>query len=192
MKRIVLISAGVLVITFATIGIVYAAFSHKNKYNGASFSVGSADIKLLDNLSLGISQNNLLDEKQGPAFVNIGANWSQEFPMKIYNNSASIVTITTNANYETINDPDDLRSIIYIEPFAWNDDNNNGQIDDGEKGQSFGNKTIIKWKTEGFDLGQVLSGQVAGYILKFSTLNVSDTKQGKAGTFDFEFNSLTP
>ena len=191
MKKIVTVSAGVLIVTLATVGIVYAAFSHKNKYNGASFSVGSADIKLLDNLSLGISQGNLVDEKQGPAFSNIGANWAQEFPMKIYNNSASVVTITTNANYETVNDPDDLRSIIYVEPFAWNDTNNNGQIDDGEKGQSFGNKAIIKWKTEGLGLGPIASGQVAGYILKFSTLSVSDTKQGKSGSFDFEFNSST-
>src|SRR3989344_3246677 len=115
MKKIVTVSAGGLIVTFATVGIVYAAFSHKKKYNGASFSVGSADIKLLDNLSLRISQGNLVDEKQGPAFSNIGANWAQEFPMKIYNNSASVVTVTTNANYETVNDPDDLRSIIYVE-----------------------------------------------------------------------------
>lgn len=99
--------------------------------------------------------------------------------------------LVSNANYETINDPDDLRQIIYVEPFNWADANNNGIVDDGELGSSFGRKTIVKWKTEGFDFSTLATGAVKGLVLRFSTDTVSDTKQGTTAIFDFLFDSIS-
>jgi len=73
---------------------------------------------------------------------------------------------------------------------VWNDTNNDGIFDTGEEGTSFGIKSIVKWKTEGFDLGTVNTGEVLSLVLRFSTNTVSDTKQGENAIFDFEFDSI--
>lgn len=171
-------------------GIVYAAFADKGKILGSNFSVGSSDIKLLVDVSAGTGTENLSDELTGPAFVGISPNWQEDYLMKIFNNGTSDVDLSSNANYETANDPDELRQIIFVEPFEWDDLNNDGLVDSGEEGASLGRKTIIKWKTEGYALGQLGQGEVKGLILRFSTDSVSDTKQGKSGVFDFEFDSI--
>ena len=93
--------------------------------------------------------------------------------------------LTSVSDYATANDPDDLRSYIFVEPFSWNDSNDNGLLDTGELGSSFGKKSIVKWKTEGFSFGQLDTANVKGFVLRFSTDNLSDTKQGKTGVFDF-------
>jgi hypothetical protein len=170
------------------IGIAYGAFLDKGKILGSSFSMGSADLKFLNNLTLGAVQTNLVDEKQGPQFTNIGPNWTKDYYTKIYNNATESLTLTSNAYYETINDPDELRSIIFVEIFNWNDDND-GVFEEGELGTSLGRKTIIKWKTEGFNLGQLDTGAIKSLVLKFSTDSVAESKQGKNGTFDFEFGA---
>ena len=78
-----------------------------------------------------------------------------------------------------------------MEPFAWDDINGNGSLDDGELGVSLGVRdTIVKYKTVGYDFGVLESGQVRGVVLRFSTDAVSDTKQGASGIFDFELNSI--
>jgi len=180
------------VIVLAVIaGAVFAAFADKGKVLGTTFSIGSSDIKLLIDLAGSTDSQNLTDELQGAGFVNISANWSQDYMLKIYNNGSTQVQLTSNANYLTANDPDDLRSIIFVELFDWDDANNNGIVDTGELGTSYGKKTLVKWKTEGYSLGTLGQGAVKGLLLKFSTDTVSDTKQGKSGIFDFEFDSIT-
>ena len=188
-KRIftMLIITGVLVIIA---GVAFAAFADRGQILGSSFSTGSADIKFLNDLTGSTGTENLVDELPGPTFSNIGPNWSEDYLLKIFNNAAGHIQLTSNSAYETINDPDDLRQIIFVEPFNWGDSNNNGLVDDGELGSSFGRKTIVKWKTEGFDLSSMASGSVKGLVLRFSTDTVSDTKQGKTAIFDFIFDSL--
>jgi len=188
-KRHILIGSFILIF-LSLLGITYAAFIDKGKILGSTFTVGSSDLKLLSNLSGGVDPSNLADELTGPTFNNIGSSWHQDYLLKLYNNGTSPAQIATHSNYATANDPDDLRSFIYVEPFPWNDANNNGVVDTGEEGTSLGRKTIIKWKTEGFDLGSLGTGEVKGLILRFSTDSVSDTKQGKSGVFDFEFDSI--
>jgi hypothetical protein len=180
---------GVLIV-FALVGITYAAFSDKGKVLGSSFSVGNADIKLLTNISQGTDQSNLSDEITGPSFTNIGQSWQKDYGVKIFNNGTYRMGLTSHANYETANDPDDLRQYIYAEIFTWNDTNGDGQLTEGELGATLGRKTIIKWKTEGFALGEFDSGEILSFIIRFSTDGMSDTKQGSKGMFDFEFDSI--
>ncbi len=171
-------------------GAAYAAFADKGEILGSSFSVGSADIKLYKDLSGGPTSENLTDSLAGPSFTNISSNWSADFPLKIYNNASDHIQLTSNAFYETINDPDDLRQILYVEPINWGDPNNNGIVEDGELGSTFGRKTLVKWKTEGYDLSSVAPGSTKGMILRFSSDAIPDTKQGKTAVFDFIFDSL--
>ncbi len=98
--------------------------------------------------------------------------------------------LTTHARYVTTNDPQDLRTLIYVEPFKWNDANANGVLDTGEEGTSLGRKTLVKWSTEGYDLGTLATGQIQGVLLKFSTDAVSDSKQGATAIIDFVFDSI--
>jgi len=61
-----------------------------------------------------------------------------------------------------------------------------------EKGTSlYAPKTILRWKNDGIQMGQIDSGQTRSYLLSFSTPSVTDSKQGKTGLFDFEFDSLS-
>ncbi len=174
----------------AGIGIAFAAFKDQTKFLGSTFSTGSADIKLLIDLAAGTDSANLTDQKQAPSFTNIGSTWSQDYLLKLYNNATTNLLVSSTSDYETINDPDDLRSYISVEPFDWNDNNTNGVLDSGELGTSYGKKTIVKWKTEGFDLGTINNGNVKSYVLRFSTDNLSDTKQGKTGIYDFIFDAI--
>lgn len=174
---------------FLTAGATYAVLTDKAKILGASFSVGSADIRLLSDVTGGVDPANLVDEMPGPSFEGVGPYWSKDYLVKIYNNSATAVALTTNAYYETVNDPAELRQIIFVEPFGWADADSDGVVDAGELGASLGRKTIVKWKTEGFDLGTLDSGVVKSLVLRLSTDSVAESKFGATALFNFEFNS---
>lgn len=187
-NKLKILALGVIgVMGFAVV--TYAAFADKGEVKGSSFSVGSADLKLYLDVAGSPDQTNLVDELTGPSFTNISPNWSQSYLVKLYNNATSTVDLSTYSNYLTANDPAELRSIISVEPQAWDDTNGNGLVDTGEGGTIYGQKTFTKWKTEGFNLGQLGTGQTKGLILRFFTTTVGDTKQGTTGIFDFVFDS---
>lgn len=188
-KLFYLIGSSLIVISLIA-GITYAAFSDKAKVLGSSFSVGSANLMFLESLSMGTDPSNYKDELSGPTFTNIGPGWTQDYLVKLISMASSKITISTNAFYETVNDPDDLRSDINVEIIKWYDTNQNGIVDEGEEGPVVGKKTIIKWKTEGFTLGDLYYGQVMELILRFSAPTISELKQGASAVFDFEFNSI--
>ena len=181
--------AGLGIVISLAAGVTFAAFTDKAKVMGSTFSIGSADLRFLEDLPKGTDPTNLVDELPGPTFGNIGQTWSGDYPIKLINNGTSGITIASHAYYETTNDPAELRSDINVEIFEWNDANVNGVLDTGEVGMSLGKKTIIKWKTEGLGVGQINPGQVRALVLRFSTENLSSTKQGKSALFDFEFES---
>ncbi|HOD01543.1 MAG TPA: hypothetical protein PKH50_02385 [bacterium] len=182
---------GVALLTISTaVGITYAAFTDKAKVLGSTFKVGSANIMFLENLTLETDPQNYKDELPGPVFNNIGPGWTQDYLVKLVNATSSKITVSTNANYQTADDPKDLRSDIFVEIIRWSDANQNGIVDSGEETSTIGKKTIIKWKTEGFALGDLLYGQTMGLILRFSTPSLSESKQGATAVFDFEFNSV--
>jgi hypothetical protein len=190
MKKAILFCALIATVCAATFGATYAAFSDKGKYAGATFNVGSADLKLLNDVSLGTGPTNLVDEKPGPVFNNIGPSWVSNYAIKLYNNATTPLNIFSTANYDTAKDPAEVRQAIYCEILAWNDIDADGVVDTGEEGTSYGMKQLIKWKTEGLDIGQIAMGEAKGYILRFTTLSsFSPTLQGKSGIFDFEFNA---
>lgn len=178
------------VLNFALIGgITYAAFVDKGSVLGSSFSVSNSDIKFLTNVAGSIEKSNLSEELSGPSFTNIKPYWQKDYLLKLYNNATGDLTITSSANYITANDTQDLRYAIFVEPIQWIDQNANGNVDEGESIYSYGKKSILKWKTEGFNLSTLKQGEVMGLILKFTTEDLSDTKQGATAIFDFEFNA---
>lgn len=190
MKKIVYTYGALAVLIILVAGVTYAAFSDRGNVLGSTFTVGSADIKLLKDVTGGTGSENLAEELPGPSFSDISPNWSADYKVKIFNSASTPVTLTTNSYYETVNDPADLRSIIFIEPILWEDNNGDGVVDAGELGASYGRKTIIKWKTEGFNLGPLAPSSVRSLILRLSTDAVSETKQGASALFDFQFNSV--
>ena len=187
-RRYLLIALGIAILV-GIAGVAYAAFADRGDVKGTSISVGSADIKLLVGLAGGTTESNLADELNGPVFEDIGATWEDDYLVKLFNNSSSQVLLASTAYYETVNDPQDLRSIVNIEILSWVDANSDGVLDVGELGTSYGKKTIVKWKTEGFDLPNMDSGAVAGFVLRFSADNITDSKQGSQLVFDFGFDA---
>ena len=188
-KLFYLIGSSLIIISLIA-GITYAAFSDKAKVLGSSFSVGSANLMFLESLSMGTNPSNYRDELQGPTFTNIGPGWTQDYLVKLISMASSKITVSTNAFYETANDPESLRSDIEVEIIKWYDTNQNGIVDSGEEGPVVGKKNIIKWKTEGFTLGDLNYGQTMELILRFSAPTISESKQGASAVFDFEFNSI--
>ena len=170
-------------------GITYATFFDKGDVLGSSFSVASSDIKILLDNTLGIDSSNLVDEIEGPSFENITPYWQQDHLVKIHNNGTADLDIISNSDYETVNDPQELRQLIYVEPLEWKDNNEDELVSDGEVAFSFGQKNIVKWKTEGINLGTIKQGETKGFILRFSTLDITNSKQGSTAIFDFTFNS---
>jgi len=172
------------------VGVSFAAFTDKAAILGSVFSVGSADLKLLDVIGGGVTPDNLLEEKPGPVFSDVSSAWVADYPIQLYNNSAVEMLLTSNAFYETANDPDELRQLIFVEPLEWVDADADGVPTETELGSSLGVKTIVKWKTEGFDLGSLAPGTVGSWVLRFSTASIPESKQGSSATFDFEFDSV--
>jgi predicted ribosomally synthesized peptide with SipW-like signal peptide len=189
-SKLAYILGSIAITTGLLIGVTYAAFTDKGKVLGSTFSAGSSDIKFLNDVTLGTESSNLTDELTGPSFSNISPTWTQDYLLKIFNNGTSNLALTTASYYETANDPQDLRSDIQVEIFPWNDTNSNGVVDSGEIGTALGKKTIIKWKTEGFDLGELQSGQQLPLIFRFTAPTLGDDQQGATAVFDFEFEAI--
>lgn len=169
-----------------------AAFEDKGVVKGATFSVGNADVKLLDDLRGGVESSNLLDQKPGPVFANLFPGWADDYLVKIYNNGTLAMNVVSQSNYSTADDPGSLREYILAEVFNWNDANSNGVAESEEVSQtSIAKKSIIKWKSEGIDLGRFDAGELRGFLIRFSADTVSSTKQGLEAKYDFEFAGTT-
>lgn len=179
-----------LVVAVGLMGVAYASFTDQSKFAGSRFSIGSADLKLLDNLAGGTDASNLVDTKPVPSYDNISPQWFSDYLIKIYNNGTQPVTLTSNMDYDTVNDPASIREILYMEPYDWNDADADGVVDEGEQGISYGKKVFTSWKSTGFDFGQLEAGATKALIMRFSAGNISNAKMGAVGTFDYMFDSL--
>lgn len=157
---------------------------------GISFKTSNVELKFLKDISLGSLPENLTSEISGVTFEGILNGWSTDYLVKINNTSANQLQIKSFANYSTSEDPASLRYSLFVEILPWYDSNSNGYVDEGELGTSLGIKNFVKWKTEGFDLGNFESGKTYGYLLRFTADGITDSKQGQSGNFDFEFGVL--
>lgn len=179
------ILAGVLVS-----GVAYAAISNKVFMKGATFTTTNIEIKFIKDNTNNTDVSNLVSEIQGVSFDNIYNYWTQDYPVKILNTSSNTLKIVSYANYTTAEDPANLRYSLFVEVFDWNDENNDGQLTDNEIGKSYGKKNFVKWKTEGFDLGELGVIAIRPLVLRFSAENLTESKIGQTGRFDFEFGVM--
>ncbi|MFA5776517.1 MAG: hypothetical protein WC988_03125 [Patescibacteria group bacterium] len=181
----------VLLVAGALMGVAYASFTDQSKFAGSRFSIGSADLKLLNDLAGGTGVSNLVDTKPVPSYDNISPGWIQNYLIKIYNNGTQAMTLTSNMDYLTVNDSATIREVLYMEPYDWNDANNNGLFDgESEQGISYGRKAFTAWKSTGFDFGQLNGGATKALIMRFSVGNITNSKMGAVGTFDFMFDGV--
>ena len=176
----------------ALMGVAYASFTDQSKFAGSRFSVGSADLRLYGDLAGGTDAANLVDTKPVPSYDNIYPGWIDNYLVKIYNNGTQPVTLTSNMDYLTANDPANLREYLYMEPYDWNDLDNDGVFDgESEQGISHTKKAFTAWKSTGFNFGQLDAGATKALIMRFSAgNNLTNSKMGAVGTFDFMFDSV--
>jgi len=189
-RKLLYIYGSLIILVSLIVGVTFAVFTDKSSVLGATFTTGSVNLKFLSDLANETDTATYVDELTGPNFSGIGTTWQKDYPLKLINNGSSKIAVTTHSNYQTVNDPKDLRSDILVEIINWNDADKDGQLDSGEEGVSIGQKSITKWKTEGFNLGEYDSGQLIPIILRFTAPTLSDTQQGATGIFDFEFSSV--
>ncbi len=165
-----------------------AAFQSSGSVSDVTFKVGGVDIKLLEDLSQGPSESNLKTSKAGLTFQDLFPGWTKDYPLKIYNNGTLSINVISTAYYETANDPAGLREYIFAELFPWNDQNSDGIVDTDELGTSLGKKSIVKWKTEGYVLGDLIPSGTQGLLVRFTAGNIPDTKMGQQAKYTFEFS----
>ncbi|KKU32198.1 MAG: hypothetical protein UX44_C0001G0043 [candidate division WWE3 bacterium GW2011_GWA1_46_21] len=72
MKKFAYVYGLLMLVVITTVGVTYAAFTDKASVLGATFSAGSADIKLLLDITKGVETSNLAEDLQGPTFSGIG------------------------------------------------------------------------------------------------------------------------
>jgi len=171
-------------------GVAYAAISNKIFMKGALFTTANVEIKFLRDLSKTSKVDNLATELTGVSFDNIYNYWTTDYLVKLTNTSGSNVNVSSYSNYITADDPASLRYSLFVELIKWNDLNSNGVVDEGEMQESLGKKSFVKWKTEGFNLGTFETDKIYSYILRFSAENLTDSKIGQSGKFDFEFGIM--
>lgn len=202
MKRFLASMAVVLLSLGGLFQATSAVFEETVKVAGSSFSVATSfddgggtpptssntALKMIRNLSLGPASDNLVDSVPGASFENISPTWVAETPIKMHNVGSSVLDVVASADY--ISDVDTIRDDIYVEISAWNDANSNGQIDAGEEGDSYGRDTILRLKNDTFPLGEILSGETKGYILRFDGAGLSEANQGMSAVYDFKFTGF--
>jgi len=194
MKKL-LTSLAVLAVAFVSIfQATSAVFEESVKVAGTSFTVGTTAgggdtgntaLKMLLDVSGSNESTNLTDTTAGPSFDNIDAEWVDTILVKLYNQGAETLDVVSNVEY--INDPDTLRDDIFVEILSWDDVNNNGLLDAGEEGVSYGYDTILRLKNDIFLLGMIEPGEVKGLALKFDGTGVTDYNFGQSAVYDFEF-----
>ncbi len=187
--------ASLLIITLSFISIVQgtsAIFEETVKVAGTTFSVGDGGtteepantaLKVLADASQTATESNLVDTIQGPSFEGITEEWSDQFSVKVYNKGDSTLDLVSKVDY--ISDPDVLRDDIYVEVLAWNDNNSNGIVDEGELGESYGYDTILRMRNDTFNLGSIEPEETRGFVMKFDGTGISETNNGMQATYDF-------
>lgn len=179
-----------------------AVFEETVKVAGTSFSVATSfdggggtpstspnvALKMLTDLSRGNASSNLSDFVSGASFENISPTWVSVSPIKIYNAGSQSLDVVASANY--ISDVDTIRDDIFVEISAWDDVNNNGVVDAGEEGDSYGRDTILRLKNDTFPIGEIATGETKGYILRFDGSGLTEINQGMSAVYDFTFTGF--
>jgi len=179
-----------------------AVFEETVKVAGNSFSVATifddggggtptpsnTALKILKDLSLGAQISNLADFVPGSTFENINPTWIAESPLKIHNDGTSVLDVIASADY--ISDVNTLRDDIYIEISSWDDVNNNGVVEAGEEGDSYGRDTILRMKNDTFPIGEIAAGETKGYLLRFDGSGLTEVNKGMSAVYDFTFTGL--
>lgn len=197
MKRI-LYSIAILGISLASLfQATSAAFEETVTVAGSSFTVGTETgagvdnntaLKFLVNLGGTVESSNLTDTINGPDFENIDSAWSDVVLVKINNSGSQLLDLVSKAVY--INDPNTLRDDIYVNVMAWDDVNNNGLLEEGEEGVSYGYDTILRWRNDTFSLGSIEPESTRGFVLRFDGGGVTDANFGQSAVYDFEFTGI--
>lgn len=150
---------------------------------GGGTTTGNTSLKILTNLTGGTNTSNLSDSVAGPTFTNVGPDWMDNFPVKVYNKGTVPLNLVALADY--INDPDVLRDDIYVKIVEWNDSDNDGLVDTGEEGQTYGYDTILRLRNDTFGLGTINPSQQRGFVMKFDGTGVSEANANMNAIYDF-------
>jgi predicted ribosomally synthesized peptide with SipW-like signal peptide len=189
-KKLLYIYGSLILISGLVVGVTYAAFTDKSNVLGATFTVGSVNLQFLSDVTNETDPALYVDELPGPSFTGLTTLWNTYYVLKLVNIGTSKVSLSSHANYETANDPKDLRSDIIVEVLTWEETTPGEMPNENSTLVSLGKKSITKWKTEGIDIGEYDSGKVIPLILRFTAPTLTDTQQGSTGIFDFEFDAI--
>jgi hypothetical protein len=188
-KKSLVVFAVICLLAVTTGSLVYAAFLAKVEFNSTSIKTGSASLKLMDNLGISkYESNNLVDSKPSPLFQDISPLTVHDYLVKVVNAGSTVLKVKSTASYSTPEDPSELRRYIMVELIEWMDTNENGYVEEGELGVSYGKKNIIAWKTEGFDLGQLTQMEVRSLVIRFTAPDLPNDKQSTEMNFSFGFS----
>lgn len=191
MKRKYIFALAFTVLAAFAGGYTYAMFTDRAEFSNTLVSVGSADLKLYEDMGKSASEpGNLVDSLPSPSLLDVTPSFEQDYLVKLYNNSTKASLLESHADYITAEDPEDLRRYITVEIYEWNDNNTNGILEGDELGTSMGSMNVIDWKSDGFSLNLIEPKSTRSFVLRFTAPEIPETKMGKTGMFSFEFSTV--
>ena len=195
LKHVLIMSAT----AFITVGTVIANVDNAVDINDATFQTSSelsSNEQTLDNNTLvflknnsnSYSNNNISKSIAGPNFKDIDNNWKDSYEFTLYNQGDKDITVISKANY--VEDPDGLRDDIFVALHNWNDKNDNGKFDDSELGEQLEYNSILRWRNDTFNLGNLESKSANKYVLVFDGSGITDANLDKKAIYSFRFYPL--
>lgn len=170
----------------------YAVWTAQTNVENNTFSSGNASLQVTQRGEPWSSNIN-----SGLTFSNIYPGWSQDYSVFAKNNGSTNLNINLSGGLHSgWNDNANLRSVIKVHVWEFNDANSNWLWNPDETLQDFGEKTLETMRNDvgsGFTLNQINASESRGFLLRFSAppeLADSYQNQNLSG-YDFVFNGTT-
>lgn len=190
LKSVVVMLAVVAVASQATL----AAFTANATITGNTFSTGSADLRLLEDLAGPAEGDNLVTSKVGGTFTGIYPGWTEDYGVKL--NNFGSVDLMTSVSGVYVSDTSNLRSAIFVEAYNWTDGGEVGVIEADEVSVDpiAPAMTLEQWRNTPIALGELDAtvDDTRSIVLRFYTEeSMGADNQNQTTVFNFVFNGTT-
>ncbi len=191
LKKVFYAYGSLILLLVVLVGVTFATFTSEATVDPTMVTVASTSIKLMDGFRPTVDPAFLTNMLPGPTFEDITDDWSEDYVVQIYNTGTTDVSLVSRSDYVVPDDPTEVRQALHVTFYEWTDTNGDGAIQEDEfLDTSYGDRTIVRWKTQGFDLGVLHPQELRTFVLRFTAPGLTDAHQGQMFMFKFSFEGL--
>lgn len=166
-----------------------AVFETSNELSDEDQTLENPSLVFVKDVFSPIEKNNITTSINGPNFREINNTWKDSFTFNLHNISENDIAITSKALY--IEDPDSLRDDIFVALYKWDDKNRNNRFEDTELGEQLAYDSVLRWKNDHFELGNLKGKETKSFVLLFDGSGITQTNLNKRAEFSFKFYPVT-